>query len=210
MKTEPIFRNYELLADRAEQAFRKIAEAYPQEVKCELHCDDCCHAVFGLFLIEAAYLKYHFDRLGPEAIREAILRCSDAERALRRLEVKLQRHEDDAEMQSYVFAMERVRCPLLNDNKECALYEHRPITCRVYGIPTRVNGRTRACSKCAFEKDKSYQGFDLDQAYRELFLLSQEFLRAHGKGDPEKAGLLISVPRVLTSPVELIISETFV
>jgi len=210
MKTEPIFRNYELLADRAEQAFRKIAEAYSNEVKCRLHCDDCCHAVFGLFLVEAAYIKYHFDRLAPETIRGAIFRCSDAERALRRLEVKLQRHEEDPEMQSYVFALERVRCPLLDDNKECILYEHRPITCRVYGIPTRVKGRTRACSKCGFEKDKSYQGFDLDQAYQELFLLSQEFLKAYGSGDPQKAGLLISVPKVLTTPVELIISETFV
>ncbi|RLB77399.1 MAG: hypothetical protein DRH15_11345, partial [Deltaproteobacteria bacterium] len=155
MKADSIFRNYELLADRAEEAFRKIAEAYPKEVKCKLHCDDCCHAVFGLFLIEAAYLKYHFDRLDPQVIRQALVRCNDAERALRRLEVKLQRYGDDPEMQSYVFASERVRCPLLSEDRQCIVYDHRPITCRVYGIPTKVRGKTRVCSKSGFESDKS-------------------------------------------------------
>lgn len=210
MKEDSIFRNYELLADRAEEAFRKVADAYPKEVRCKLHCDDCCHAVFGLFLIEAAYIKYHFDALETTVIRDALIRCNDAERAIRRLEVKLQRYEDDPEMQSYVYASERVRCPLLNEDGQCVIYDYRPITCRVYGIPTKINGKTRVCGKSGFKRERSYQGFDLDRAYQELFFLSKEFLAAHGAGDPEKAGLLISVPKILTTPVEVLITETFV
>ena len=210
MKPDSIFRNYELLVDKAEIAFRDIAKQYPQEVKCELHCDDCCHAVFGLFLIEAAYIKGQFDRLDPHAIREALSRCSDAERALRRLEVKLQRYEEYPEAQSYIFASERIRCPLLSEQGECIIYEHRPITCRVYGIPTKIQGKTRVCGRSGFEKDKSYRGFDLDGVYQQLFLLSREFLMDYEGADPQKAGLLLSVPKVLTTPVEIIISESFV
>ncbi len=210
MKTDSIFRNYELMADKAETAFQEIADEYPEEVRCRLHCNDCCHAVFGLFLIEAAYLKSHFDKLDAPVIRDALMRCNEAERAIRRLEVKLQRYEDDPEMQSYVYASERIRCPLLNGDGKCILYEYRPITCRVYGIPTKIRGKTRVCALSGFGKDKSYRGFDLDGAYHQLFFLTKEFLGAYGRADPEKAGLMLSVSKVLTTPVEIIISETFV
>ncbi len=210
MKIDSIFHNYEVLADKAEVAFKEVAEEYPEEVRCRLHCNDCCHAVFGLFLVEAAYLKSHFDKLDSHVIRDALMRCNDAERAIRRLEVKLQRYEDNPEMQSYVYASERIRCPLLNEEGECIVYSHRPITCRVYGIPTKIQGKTRVCALSGFEKDKSYRGFDLDMAYQQLFLLTKEFLQTCGQAGPERAGLLLSVPKVLTTPVEIIISETFV
>jgi len=210
MKSDSIFRNYEFLVDQADKAFHDLAKQYPQEVKCQLRCCDCCHAVFGLFLIEAAYIKGHFDRLEPHLIREALSRCTDAERALRRLEVKLQRYEDDPEAQAYIFASERIRCPLLSEQGQCIIYEHRPITCRVYGIPTRVQGKTRVCARSGFETGKSYRGFDLDGTYQQLFLLSREFLAERKGADPQKAGLLLSVPKVLTTPVEVIISDTFV
>jgi len=63
-KTNDLFQSYELLVDKAEAAFQEMQKEHGSCIKCEPHCSDCCHAVFGLFLIEAGYLKEHFDKLG--------------------------------------------------------------------------------------------------------------------------------------------------
>ncbi|MBN2061963.1 MAG: hypothetical protein JW882_16260 [Deltaproteobacteria bacterium] len=209
MNISQMFQSYEFLADQADAAFHRMEKEYGTCIRCERYCSDCCHAVFGLFLIEAAYLKQHFDRLDHQTIKKALLRCNDTDRALKRLEIKLRSNEEDAQMQAYVLARERVRCPLLNDERECILYPYRPITCRVYGIPTKIHGTARVCGKAKFKKSESYPAFDLDEVYRNLFTLSREFLESEKAGDPEKASLLISVSKVISTPSEDIITEIF-
>lgn len=201
-KANDLSRSYELLVDRAEAAFREMQKEHGSCIKCEPQCSDCCHAVFGLFLIEAGYLKEHFDRLADEEKRAALLRCEEAEKSLERLQNMLRAHEGDPQMQAYVISRERIPCPLLNENQDCILYPHRPITCRVYGIPTKVQGKARVCWKAEFKEGERYPVFDLDGVYRDLFFLSTELLKSVGKDDPEKASLLISVSKAITTSLE--------
>jgi Fe-S-cluster containining protein len=200
-KTTDLFQSYEGVADRAETAFQEMQKAHGACIKCEPHCSDCCHAVFGLFLIEAGYLKEHFDKLTEEEKRAALSRCEQAEKSLERLQNMLREHESDPQMQAYIMSRERIPCPLLNEEQECVLYVHRPITCRVYGIPTKVQGKARVCWKADFKKDERYPVFDLDGAYRELYFLSTELLKGAGE-DTEKASLLISVSKAITTPLK--------
>jgi Fe-S-cluster containining protein len=209
MNISQLFQSYELLADHADAAFHRMEKEYGIHIKCERFCADCCHAVFGLFLIEVAYLKKHFDQLDYQAINGALMRCNDTDRALKRLEIKLQANEEDAQMQSYILARERIRCPLLNDKKECVLYPYRPITCRVYGIPTKIHGKARVCGKAGFKKNESYPVFDLDETYRDLFNLSKELLNSAEKGTSENASLLISVSKAISTPLEEVITGVF-
>ena len=209
MKTTQLFHSYEFLVDRADKAFKEMEKEHGACIKCERHCSDCCHAVFGLFAIEAAYLKQHFDLLDSKECREALQRCNDVDRDLKRLEIKLQTHEDDPQMQASLIAKERIRCPLLDDNLECILYPHRPITCRVYGIPAKIQGKAHVCGQAAFKKGGYYPSFDLDGAYRDLFNLSKEFLKIAGNKDCNKASLLISVSKVISTPLDDLIHETF-
>jgi Fe-S-cluster containining protein len=208
-KTKDLFHSYELLADKAEAAFQTMQKEHGSCMKCEPHCSDCCHAVFGLFLIEAGYLKEHFDRLTDEKKKAALLRCEQAEKSLERLQNMLQAHEGDPQMQAYIMSRERIPCPLLNEKQECILYSHRPITCRVYGIPTKVRGKARVCWKAEFKKDERYPVFDLDVAYRDLFFLSTELVKSAGKNDPERASLLISVSKAITTPLEDLLLQRF-
>ena len=200
-KTNDLFQSYEGVADRAETAFQEMQKEHGACIKCEPHCSDCCHAVFGLFLIEAGYLKEHFDKLTEEEKRAALSRCEQAEKSLERLQNMLREHEGDPQMQAYIMPRERIPCPLLNEEQECVLYIHRPITCRVYGIPTRVQGKARVCWKTDFKKDERYPVFDLDGAYRELYSLSTELLKGAGEAT-EKASLLISVSKAITTPLK--------
>jgi len=201
-KKDDLFKSYELLVDKAEAAFREMEKAHGSCMKCEPHCSDCCHAIFGLFLVEAGVLKEHFDRLDDEEKRAALSRCEEAEKSLERLQNMLRAHEGDPQMQAYLMSRERIPCPLLNGNQECILYPYRPITCRVYGIPTKIQGKARVCWKTEFKKDERYPIFDLDGVYRDLFFLSTELIKSAGRDDPGKASLLISVSKAITTPLE--------
>jgi Fe-S-cluster containining protein len=207
MHLPQLLRSYELLADRADRSFETMVQEQGESVKCRQGCSDCCHAVFGLFLIEAAYVQNHFQRLDPEVQKASLLRCNEMERGLRRLEKKMQLHQEDPQMQNYIMAAERIRCPLLDEEQDCVLYTHRPITCRVYGIPTRIHGKARVCGRSGFQAGEPYPAFDLDGVYRSLYGLSLELLESGGDKDAEKASLLISISKVITTPLELLIRE---
>jgi len=202
-----LFREYEELLAIADQAFRRMEQDYGNEIKCEIHCTDCCYAIFGLFLIESVYIKYHFDQLNDSEKREALLRADQADEDLANLEKRLAVYQDDAQLQAYALARQRVRCPLLNDQQECILYPYRPITCRVYGIPTAINGKARVCWKAGFERGESYPTFDLDAVYRHLYRLSRELLEKAGQTDMGRASFLVSVSKSIKTPVEELLKE---
>ena len=205
MITTHLLQRYELLAAKADQDFQKIKKKFPECIKCKPRCSDCCHALFGLFLIEAVYLKRNFDKLGRKERRAALLRGNKADKELKKLEQRLQTQDINPRTTNYPLERERIRCPLLGDNEECVLYPHRPITCRVYGIPTAIQGKAHVCGKAGFKSGKTYPIFDLDRAYQELYLLSGELLKEAGRRDLERASLLISVSRVMkTPPAELV------
>ena len=209
MKLDPLLRNYELLADRADEAFQRVEAEFDQCIRCELHCSDCCHAVFGLFAIEAAYIKTHFEQLDGETRKAGLLRCGNADRAMKRLEVKMQMHGDDPQAQALVMAGERIPCPLLDENQECIIHSHRPITCRVYGIPTMIQGKTRVCGKSRFKSGETYPVFNLDGVYGDLYALSRDLLENAEKGDPEKADLLVSVSKAISTPLDDLLYDIF-
>jgi len=201
-----LFQRYELLVAKADQAFLKMKKDYGAFIKCKLHCSDCCHAVFGLFLIEAAYLQQHFNQLPRKETRAALLRGKDSDKEWRELEERLKIHADDGQMASYSLGRERVRCPLLSDRRECLLYVYRPITCRVYGIPLMIQGKAHACGKSGFKSGDHYPTFNLDEVQRELYLLSTELLDRAGRKDLGSASLLVSVSKAIKTPFEGLIT----
>ena len=106
MKFSSFFSNYEILVDRAESAFQRVKMEYSDSVRCEIRCSDCCHAVFGLFLIEAAFIREKFEPLNEEQKHQALLRGKSADQALEKLETKLKAFENDPHMQAYTLARE--------------------------------------------------------------------------------------------------------
>ncbi|WP_337391828.1 hypothetical protein [Desulfovibrio sp.] len=71
----------------------------------------------------------------------------------------------------------KCRCPLLGDDDRCLLYQARPITCRLYGVPTAIAGQGHVCGFAAFEKGKSYPTVYLDKIQSRLEDLSREIGR---------------------------------
>ena len=98
----------------------------------------------------------------------------------------------------------------LDDSQTCVLYPYRPITCRVYGIPTAIGGKTRVCGRTGFEPGKTYPIFDLDTLFRDLFSLSKELLDKAGNRDQDRASLLLSVSKAISTPLETLLREDLV
>lgn len=176
MNINKLFQEYEMLLTDVDGVFQRVLKTHAGCVRCQPGCTDCCHAVFELFLIEAVYLNYHFHQRLKRRERREVLRR--AEKAL--LEITgIKEGIKDKESGVLQMAEARIRCSLLSDQGHCLLYEYRPITCRLYGIPTAIRGIGHTCGKSGFDKGTIYPTVNLDLIHEKLFTLSVELLGAH-------------------------------
>ncbi len=175
------FEKYEALVSEADKIFNAVREAHKDCVRCETHCCDCCYAVFDLTLIEAVYMNYHFNKSLTRKERRPITgRAEKADRKYYQIKQRLKKMYIDKgkppeEVLSQL-AHERVACPLLNDEKLCDLYARRPITCRVYGIPTSIGGKPHICGASGFKEGTAYPTVNLDVMNDRLFELSKDLI----------------------------------
>ena len=172
----PYFEKYEELVAAAEDAFKRVKNDHPDCVKCKVGCADCCHALFDLTLIEALYINHKFKAAFAGEKREPLLaRANRSDRKVFKIKKKagklLKEGCRDEEILERI-AAETVRCALLNDQDLCDLYECRPITCRLYGVPTAIGGKGHTCGLSGFSKGDAYPTANLDRIQSALIALS--------------------------------------
>lgn len=209
-----LFSRYENIARKADILFKTIQEKYQISVRCRIHCCDCCHAIFGVFPIEAAYINYHFNKMERKIRRDVLRQAEKAEAEMLKVKDRLQVFEDDPKMKVFGLGKQRVRCPLLQDSEECVLYEERPIICRIYGVPYSVKDGKKeisfVCGISGFEEKATYPTVKLDKLYQELTSLSKDLLTEAGYLNPAaKANLMLPLARVLRMPFEEIMKGNF-
>ena len=175
----PIFSRYVTLRNQADAVFATVRDKYPQCVTCKEGCSDCCHALFDLPLVEAMYINKAFqEHFGYGKERSAILeRASETDRQLTRLKRELFREEKAGKKPEDIMAEAahiKSRCPLLGDDDRCLLYDERPITCRIYGVPTSIGGKGHVCGFAAFEKGRNYPTVKLDIIQDQLLQMSKD------------------------------------
>jgi Fe-S-cluster containining protein len=211
---EELFSKYSAYAHKADILFKTIQEKYPDSVRCRIRCCDCCHAVFGILPIEAAFINYHFNRLERKVRRDVLRRAEKAEEEMLKAKDRLKVFEDKPGMKVYGLGKQRVRCPFLSDQEACVFYENRPIICRIYGVPYSLKvgkkEHSYVCNLSGFEEKATYPAVKLDNIYRELVKLSTELFTEAGYLNPAaKATLMLPLARVLRMPFEDIIKGNF-
>ena len=177
----PFFKQYEEVLAMADKVFERVKSEHPECVKCKTKCSDCCNALFDLYLIEALYINDNFNKKFKGSERERLIEKSNiADRTIYKLKRKaykdLESGKDENEILSKM-AEERVRCPLLNDDDMCDLYEYRPITCRLYGIPISIGGASHTCGLSAFAEGKQYSTVNLEKIQNKLYEISVELVK---------------------------------
>lgn len=167
--TAEFFRRLADLYAAMDARYDRSAAAYGFD--CKGCADNCCQTRFYHHThIEKSYLLSAFSRLAPES-REAI-----RQRAGRLVSAGRNRAS----------GADRLMCPV-NEEGWCLLYAHRPMICRLHGIPheLQVPGRSKTFGPgCAeFERlcgEGAYRAFDRTPFYVQMASLEQEFKACFG------------------------------
>ncbi len=176
----PFFKEYEELVIKVDQIFQSIQSQCPDEVTCHIGCVDCCYALFDLSLIESMYINHKFHQLLSEEDKKTVLeRADQADR--KNFKIKYRAHksyQQGVETNTILreVGKERLRCPLLTDDNTCLLYEYRPITCRLYGVPLSIGGEVHTCQHSGFEPGGKYPTVYVDKLQERLVDITTRFV----------------------------------
>ena len=177
----PYFKKYEALVEKGDEAFERVRQSYADCVKCVEKCADCCHALFDLTLIEALYINHKFnEKIKASQKAELLEKANRADRRVHKIKRQAFRDLQSGKSEDDILAglaRERVRCPLLSEADLCDLYDHRPLTCRFYGIPTAIAGQGHTCGKSDFKEGEQYPTVNLDVINNQLQQISAELIR---------------------------------
>ncbi len=203
MNLKEHFVKYEALVQVVDAVFERVKKEYPKEVFCREKCSDCCYAIFDLTLIEALYLKEKFLSKFSGKAKNDILELADkTDRALTKMKrdayKNVKKGSNELEIVGKM-SQERVRCPLLGEDNLCVIYENRPITCRVYGIPTSTAGVSHICGRTNFIQGQPYPTLNMDKIYTQLQLLSAQLIKDIKSHNIKMHEMLIPVSMALVT-----------
>jgi len=195
------FARYEALVKEVDAVFDRIKAEHGDAVTCEVGCSDCCYALFDLTLVEAMYLNHHFRERFQGLKRTAIMdRADSADREAYKFKRQLFKAGEEGKPASEILAEAarmRIRCPLLNDENQCDMYDKRPVTCRLYGIPTAMGGESRTCGLTNFQEGASYPTVNMEVLQDRLLLLSQAMVDSMNTKHTSLAEVLVPVSMAL-------------
>ncbi|MDA8140123.1 MAG: YkgJ family cysteine cluster protein [Desulfobacteraceae bacterium] len=195
MDLKPFFEQYEALVKLVDEAFAKVKARFPEQVCCKVTCSDCCHALFDLSLVEAMYIKTKIDGMFTGAALEALQeRANEADRKIYRIKRQAYQEREGGKDETAILeemAKQRVRCPALDETDCCAIYPIRPITCRIYGVPTEIGGRAHTCGMSGFRAGDAYPTMKLDVVHKRLYEICFALAQSINTRYPSLADMMV-------------------
>ena len=183
-----ILDRYGELLGEVDAWFRRCLELHPDLIACRNGCSECCRGLFDITLLDALYLKRGFDNL-PESMKTEL--AQTASRRLKSLsrvnpafvEPWLLNGIPEDEWDALMPEEDETPCLLLSNSGGCLVYDNRPMTCRLNGIPLiDVTGEELFDEWCTlnFIEEDPRRLTDLRFSFTELFsrelLLFQELV----------------------------------
>ncbi len=144
---------------------------------CPTNCFECCRntATMAISEVEARDLKVGLEALPPQ------IRSHIRQKAAQTIKV-LKAHGYTAENITPDSGMEAIgvikgtlegECPMLIGGV-CAVYEHRPVICRVWGYPLHNGNELACCHKTFIGQRQRFQPLNYTRYWRECRNLSRE------------------------------------
>lgn len=135
-----IYDAYGRLLRQVDEWFSECISRHPEQIRCGKGCAGCCRGLFDITLLDAWFLNRGFQKL-PQDVRDKV-----AEKARRLLDRMLDLWPDweepfvlngrpEEEWEELMPDEDETPCVLLDDAGQCLVYDHRPMTCRLHGLP---------------------------------------------------------------------------
>ena len=163
------------------------AKAGP-EISCRRACTGCCRGLFEISLLDARLLQEGYTALPADRQRPIKEKAEHRLRELQERWPELQPpyilnnlpHDEWQEMPED----DMTPCPLLSGEGLCLVYDHRPLTCRLHGLPNiDVSGEIFSDEYCSlnFRNSDPLQNEELRWGFRKIFAEEFELLGAFSK-----------------------------
>lgn len=185
---EALLDRYGALLGEVDTWFQRCLDRHPAHITCRNGCSECCRGLFDITLLDAAYLRRGFDRLsGP-------LKTQLIQAAFRRLEQLLEVNPDFVEpwllngipeddWDALMPEEDGTPCLLLSENGGCLVYDYRPMTCRLNGIPLiDISGEELFDEWCTLNftdvdpRDITELRFGFSELFKRELLLFREYV----------------------------------
>lgn len=217
---QPTLNNYLQLLHRVDAWFDQCLLAAPSSIACTKGCSACCRGLFDITLLDAYLLQTGFKRLSTLQRSEVLVRVRKRLSQLQQQWPELQPpyilntlpHQQWLQMPED----DLTPCPLLGADGLCLLYDYRPLTCRLHGVPhVDVSGTVFCDSWCTlnFTCDDPLAMPELRAPFEQFFqreveLLSQFNSRLLGDSCSERdtfipLALLIDFPTLTKMELSL-------
>jgi len=134
-----ILVEYRQLLGGIDDWFAGCIECSRDQIACRPGCAACCRGLFEISLLDAALLQSGFAELAEPVKKQVLVKAKTRVAQLQQRWPEfhppyiLNRLPDDAWQQ--MPEDDLTPCPLLGTHGNCLVYESRPLTCRLHGLP---------------------------------------------------------------------------
>jgi Fe-S-cluster containining protein len=182
---EQILKRQQALLGRVDAWFAASMRRYPEQISCRSGCSACCRSLFDITLLDAYNLKLGFRALPAETRKIIEQKCRQRLSSMRLVWSDLDHPYllncyPEEEWQALIDADE-TPCVLLGEDGRCLLYDSRPMTCRLHGIPQISGGEVTLESCCSLNfvgwEPLDFPGLEapFDALFREEVEIFREF-----------------------------------
>ncbi len=131
---------YRELLSEIDGWFTSIRARYADQMQCGRGCARCCYGLFDISLPDALLLAQGLCELPAETFAQVRASAAGLQTDLLEIAPELKppfflQQISEERIDEIVDQARSPRCPLLGEQNECLVYEHRPLACRLEGTP---------------------------------------------------------------------------
>lgn len=177
--------HYQELLEEVDGWFQRSLEQFPDRISCKKGCSLCCRGLFDITLLDALLLQQGFKSLQQQEQERVMQRTECVINTVRQIWPDfsapwLLNSYPEGQHSLAMPEEDETPCVLLDDDGFCLVYAHRPMTCRLNGIPQiDISGEIMSDEWCSL----NFRGIDpsaelsLQFHFREIFIQEQLLFR---------------------------------
>ncbi len=128
------------LLGRIDDWFSGVRQKHSGQMQCGRGCALCCYGLFDVTFPDALVVAEGLDSLSEDVRTGVKARAAVVQQLIMReapglTHPYLLRHANEARIDSIADSAKGSRCPFLGERSECLIYKHRPMACRLEGVP---------------------------------------------------------------------------